>query len=45
MSDLVAHARLNRAWWILPVAAGLLFAVLAGSATQSVVPYAVYTLF
>lgn len=45
MIDVFVYARLNRAWWILPVVGLLLAAVAVASASQTAVPYAVYTLF
>jgi len=43
--DFIIFARLNKAWWLLPVAALLIVAIALGTATQAVVPYAVYTFF
>ena len=43
--DLGSYARYNHAWWILPVAVVVALVILATSATQTAVPYAVYTLF
>lgn len=44
-ADVLSYARLNRAWWIVPVLAVLVLVVALGSASQAVVPVAVYTLF
>ena len=44
-ADFLLYARLNKAWWLLPAAALLLVAIALGTATQAVVPYAVYTFF
>lgn len=44
-ADVGSYARLNRAWWIVPIVAVLAAALTLGAATQTVVPYAVYTLF
>ncbi len=45
LGDLAWTARVNRMWWLVPVAIIALLGVLAAGATQTVVPYAVYTLF
>ncbi len=44
-ADLVWAAQVNRMWWLLVVVAVVLAAVVLGGATQTVAPYAVYTLF
>ncbi|MEX0767725.1 MAG: hypothetical protein WD029_04560 [Microthrixaceae bacterium] len=44
-ADFVVYARINKAWWLIPVAALLMVAIALGTATQAVVPYAVYTFF
>jgi len=44
-ADFMLYARINKAWWLLPVAALLVVAIALGTATQAVVPYAVYTFF
>jgi hypothetical protein len=44
-ADFLLYARLNRAWWLIPLAALLMVAIALGTATQAVVPYAVYTFF
>lgn len=45
VGDLGAYARWNRAWWLLPAVLVLAAVVAAGTAAQSAVPVAVYTLF
>jgi len=44
-ADVTSYARLNRAWWIIPVVGILAVLFAVGTATQAAVPYAVYTLF
>ncbi|MEI7885875.1 MAG: DUF5989 family protein [Actinomycetes bacterium] len=44
-ADFMVYARVNKAWWLLPVVVLLIVAVALGTATQAVVPYAVYTFF
>lgn len=43
--DIVAYAVINRVWWIIPLMALLVLVALAITATHTVVPYTVYTLF
>jgi hypothetical protein len=44
-SDVLWSAHTNRMWWLVAVVAVVLVALLLGGATQTVAPYAVYTLF
>jgi hypothetical protein len=44
-ADLGSYARMNRAWWLVAVVGGLAIAMAAGTASQTAVPFAVYTLF
>ncbi len=43
--DFVGYAVVNRVWWILPLMVLLVLIALAVTATHTVVPYTVYTLF
>lgn len=45
LGDLWWMARVNRLWWLLPVVVLIVVVVAVGSATQTVLPYTVYTLF
>ena len=44
-ADLAWTARINRMWWLVAVIGVILIALLVGGTTQTVAPYAVYTLF
>lgn len=44
-ADVFWTAHVNRAWWLVVVVVVVLLAVALGGATQTVAPYAVYTLF
>jgi hypothetical protein len=44
LSDVAWFARANRLWWLLPLIVLGLVGALAAGATQTAVPYAVYTL-
>lgn len=43
-ADLGSYAHMNRAWWLVAVFVVLALVMVAGTATQSAVPFAVYTL-
>jgi hypothetical protein len=43
--DLVAYTVSTRAWWVLPVVAGMLVLMALAAASGAAVPYAMYTLF
>ena len=44
-ADVTRFAVVNRVWWFVPAMAVLALLALAVTATQTVVPVAVYTLF
>ena len=43
--DIVSYAVVNRVWWIVPLMVLLVLVALAVTATHTVLPYTVYTLF
>lgn len=45
LRDVFGFTLLNGVWWFLPFVLLVLLLALAATATQHVVPYAVYTLF
>lgn len=45
VGEVLLYAKVNRAWWVLPVFFCLLFAMLVIVVGQAAAPFTIYTLF